>query len=114
MVPWTNICLGCRLRTQKWKSKDGAEREHAVPTVPLTSFCFVWLVAATGALQLRTYRSIAATAGAYPKACEAVSAEAASIHIVTTLKKKDETGKKTDTPKYTLCPWRLRLPAVFS
>ena len=29
-------------------------------------------------------------------------------------KKKDETGKKTDTPKYTLCPWRLHPPAVFS
>ena len=34
MVPWTNICPGCRLRTQKWKSKDGAERERTVPTAP--------------------------------------------------------------------------------
>ena len=36
------------------------------------------------------------------------------IHKTTTSKKKDETGKKTDTPKYTLCPWRLHPPAVFS
>ena len=36
------------------------------------------------------------------------------IHKTTTSKKKDETGKKTDTPKYTICPWRLHPSAVFS
>ena len=48
--------------------------------------------------------------------CEAAANDGSRlyIHKTTTSKKKDETGKKTDTPKYTICPWRLHPSAVFS